>query len=421
MADDQEIKPPPGFVLDDIKPPAGFVLDPVEPSSPASAAGVPSAASAGTSDMPFPEPKGSGSLSHRFPATAAAADAVGEFGKGLWDQTNPVKIVEGLAQTTAHPLTTGKAMLDAQNAVAMKAIDAYKRGDYAEAGRHALSWMLPIVGPGIDAMGDVARSGNPARAAGEAVGFAVPAALGARTALAPETPLSVSSIPDTFVPETEAETAAKVSRTAAPGTEIEAYRQARNLQAARAAYATASPDMKQTMQQQWIMQAMKESGGDLAKFGELTEQAKGAIPFEDHQMFSGARNAATHESLLSQAGNKANSMMGLAELGGLMHVVSPKVAPALAVVNFTAKIVGKLMGSAEGRSALSRLGQLPPGTPQFSAAWSAARALAAPKVKANKIVISPEGAPDFQAKGGVVNEMKRRTVDRRAVLRSLGA
>lgn len=411
MAGEQEIKAPPGFVLDEVKPPTGFVLDPIEGAAPAAAPGP------GVTrdiEMPFPEPKGAASPAARL-TQHPAMQAASEFAKGAWEQINPMNLVEA----AAHPIDALHNVLSAQDLPRIRAKEEWQRGNYGDAINHFANYLIPLLGPQLDEAERKARHGQIARALGETVGFGVPAALGIRGAVMPEAAAIPRAAPDLFVPETEAETAAKVSRTAAPGTEIEAYRQARNLQAARAAYETASRDMKQTMQQQWIMQAMKEAGGDMAKFGELTEQAKGAIPFEDHQLFSGARNAVAHESLLSRAGNKAGSAMVPAELGALLHVVSPKVAPALAAVNLTSKIVGKLMGSAEGRSALSNLSKLPPGTPEFSAAWSAARALAAPKNKEKRITIRPNQTPVY-AQGGALRNLERRTVSRRAVLDSLG-
>jgi hypothetical protein len=112
-------------------------------------------------------------------------DSAVDFGKGLWSNLAQsgqalVNTAEGAYNTVAHPIDTlqGKAgitkgMADvgaAQDAVRLKAEDAFKRGDYAEGVRHALGYVIPLVGPQIDASGDKAQKGKVAEALGEATG-----------------------------------------------------------------------------------------------------------------------------------------------------------------------------------------------------------------------------------------------------------
>lgn len=97
--------------------------------------------------------------------------ATSRFFSGLGSQLNPVTMVQSAAQMAAHPIDTLKGIGASHEAVYNKAVDAYKRGDMAEAGRHALGYLLPVIGPAIDAMGDKAQAGDVAGAMGDAVGF----------------------------------------------------------------------------------------------------------------------------------------------------------------------------------------------------------------------------------------------------------
>jgi hypothetical protein len=151
-------------------------------------------------------------------------DSVGDYAKGVWSQINPVSAVKGVAQAVSHPIDTATQMLQNQGALADKAKAAFQGGDYVTGLRHSLDYLLPVIGPSIDAMGDKAQAGKAAEALGEATGFAVPAALGARSALVPAAPSDVgkaaaatktatAAMPETRVAQTAAGLQAGVSET----------------------------------------------------------------------------------------------------------------------------------------------------------------------------------------------------------------
>src|ERR1035441_7274197 len=119
-------------------------------------------------------------------------DSVGDYAKGVWSQINPVSAVKGVAQAVSHPIDTATQMLQNQGALADKAKTAFQSGDYVTGLRHSLDYLLPVIGPSIDATGDKAQAGKPAEALGEATGFAVPAALGARSVALPAAPADLT-------------------------------------------------------------------------------------------------------------------------------------------------------------------------------------------------------------------------------------
>ena len=120
---------------------------------------------------------------HAAPQQSGSGSWLGsltDFASGAWSQINPVAAAKSTWQMLRHPIDTGNAMVAAQANVEKKAEEAFKKGDYAEGMRHVLGYLLPVIGPQVDAMGDQAQSGRVAEALGEAAGFAAPAALGMR-------------------------------------------------------------------------------------------------------------------------------------------------------------------------------------------------------------------------------------------------
>jgi hypothetical protein len=102
----------------------------------------------------------------------AAGDALGQVAQGVWNQVNPATIVQGLGQAVMHPVDTAAGLWNAQGDLVLKAKQAFDAGDYVTAGRHALESLLPIIGPGMSAIGD--KAGQPGKlpeAIGEAIGF----------------------------------------------------------------------------------------------------------------------------------------------------------------------------------------------------------------------------------------------------------
>jgi hypothetical protein len=87
-------------------------------------------------------------------------DQAGQYAKGVWD--NLQQTGQGMVDiATTNPLTTLKTIGQNQDALRLKAQDAFKRGDLAEGARHVVDYLLPVIGPGIDALGDEAGSGKP--------------------------------------------------------------------------------------------------------------------------------------------------------------------------------------------------------------------------------------------------------------------
>jgi hypothetical protein len=113
-------------------------------------------------------------------------DSVRDYAAGAWD--NLMQTGQGMINTVAHPIETAVGIGKAQDALRIKAEDAFKRGDYVEGVRHVLDYAIPVVGPAIDQLGDQARSGQVARSLGGATALGLqlagPTAL-ARTVPAP--------------------------------------------------------------------------------------------------------------------------------------------------------------------------------------------------------------------------------------------
>lgn len=114
-----------------------------------------------------------------------AVDAVHNFASGVGEQVNPIAILKGARDAAAnvvyHPIDTVNALGQAQGQVGQKAVDSFKSGDYATGVRHAINWLLPVIGPQIDALSDEMAT-NPAHALGSAAGLGL-------TMAAPDSPV----------------------------------------------------------------------------------------------------------------------------------------------------------------------------------------------------------------------------------------
>jgi hypothetical protein len=87
-------------------------------------------------------------------------DQAVDYAKGAWD--NLKKTGQGMVDlATTNPATTLKNIGQAQDALRVKAEAAFKSGDYVSGTRHVMDYLLPVIGPGIDALGDEAASGQP--------------------------------------------------------------------------------------------------------------------------------------------------------------------------------------------------------------------------------------------------------------------
>lgn len=116
---------------------------------------------AGTPMTSTPTPQGGGSL-----------DAIGRGLSGFWEQVNPVTIAQGLGQAVTHPIDTVKGIGAAQGELYTKAAKAFESGDYVTGARHAVNYLLPILGPALDAQSDKMMQGDIAGGVGGTVGIA---------------------------------------------------------------------------------------------------------------------------------------------------------------------------------------------------------------------------------------------------------
>lgn len=121
---------------------------------------------------PLPDGYQLDSAAQEKPKPRTWLDSVGDAAAEWWKQVNPVSSVKGLAEAVNSPIQTGKALLENQGQIEKKAEAAFKRGDYAEGVRHVLNYLLPVLGQQTDQAGDLAQSGQYARAAGQTLGLA---------------------------------------------------------------------------------------------------------------------------------------------------------------------------------------------------------------------------------------------------------
>lgn len=103
--------------------------------------------------------------------------ALREYGK----QMNPVTIAQGAAGQVNDVLTGAKGWRAQNEAIAQKAEDSWKQGDYAGAVRHGINYLLNIM-PGLGAWseqtGKKLETGDVAGAVGDMAAFASQAAIG---------------------------------------------------------------------------------------------------------------------------------------------------------------------------------------------------------------------------------------------------
>src|SRR5678816_4247307 len=95
-------------------------------------------------------------------AVSAGAKVFGGIGSGD---------LKGIQQGTSELGQIGGDLLAAQNHVKQGADEAWSKGDYKTAIRKYADWLLPIIGPAMDASADKMGGDQPWRGAGEAVGL----------------------------------------------------------------------------------------------------------------------------------------------------------------------------------------------------------------------------------------------------------
>lgn len=102
-------------------------------------------------------------------AVSSALSSLRKFTGEASQSLNPMNIVRGVSSTVLHPVQTVQNVLSAQDAVRLKAVDAYKRGDYTTAAAKGLEWLIPFIGPRMSESGDLLQAGETARGLGAAV------------------------------------------------------------------------------------------------------------------------------------------------------------------------------------------------------------------------------------------------------------
>src|SRR3989442_12686304 len=76
------------------------------------------------------------------------------FGKHFLSAANPVPVDLLKSIYERGNIETAKSILGAQGAQFDKAKDAFNKGDYMNAGRYTLGWLLPLIGPAANDAGD---------------------------------------------------------------------------------------------------------------------------------------------------------------------------------------------------------------------------------------------------------------------------
>jgi len=108
-----------------------------------------------------------------------ATDALG----AAWKEINPWEQLKGMydlsSQVAQDPVGVGKALLDAQGNLAVRAKTAFETGDYLGGLRHSLGYLVPLLGPAVDEMGNEIAAGkdvgkNIGKAIGTGLGFKIP-------------------------------------------------------------------------------------------------------------------------------------------------------------------------------------------------------------------------------------------------------
>lgn len=103
---------------------------------------------------------------------------------------------EGAKQFFQHPINTFMQSMDAQGDLALKAKDAYNKGDYKGAVLHGINYMLPFIGQNTDKAGEQLQKGDYAGGVGTTLGTAAPL-------VAPEAKLTAGKTIRAMMPNAE--------------------------------------------------------------------------------------------------------------------------------------------------------------------------------------------------------------------------
>ena len=105
------------------------------------------------------------------PPSESMWQQVKDFASEAGGQINPIAAVQSAGQALMHPVTAVQQIGAAQGALYDKAKASYEKGDYVSAATHFVNYLLPLIGPGLDAAGEKMRKRQIGAGAGEAVGM----------------------------------------------------------------------------------------------------------------------------------------------------------------------------------------------------------------------------------------------------------
>lgn len=118
-------------------------------------------------DSPLDLVKGAASTANPLPAIQTVGKAlIPERAARAMGATEPEAKSFG-------PANTINALLKAQGHVGEEMVQSFKEGDYLSSARHAVNWLLPVIGPVLDQAANEMAQGRPWRGAGEAIGLAL--------------------------------------------------------------------------------------------------------------------------------------------------------------------------------------------------------------------------------------------------------
>ena len=108
-----------------------------------------------------------------------ALEATGKFMRSAGDVVNPAPVLDALSGSGQfrgkNPLQAvgqvGNSMLEAQGDQLTKARDAWGKGNYTDALRYGMGYLIPMLGPGINHAGDLIAQGKVAEGLGETAGL----------------------------------------------------------------------------------------------------------------------------------------------------------------------------------------------------------------------------------------------------------
>ena len=101
-------------------------------------------------------------------------DEVGDFAKAAWSQVDPVEMVKGVVTAAGDLPGAAKGYLDSNEAIARRAEESFKKGDYAAGTRHVMGYLMQIIpglGAGADEAGNDVQQGKVAKGLGKATGL----------------------------------------------------------------------------------------------------------------------------------------------------------------------------------------------------------------------------------------------------------